>query len=151
MDLDHVGIAVPSIDDALPMWRAAGAVVGHAETVESQGVRVQFLDTGSGKTELLEPLDEKSPVGRFLASGKRGVHHIAYRVDNLAQRLADLREASVPLIHDEPVAGSRGTRIAFLHPKGTGGVLLELIEYPAGASPHASHDDESPSDIASAE
>ncbi|MEM7167396.1 MAG: methylmalonyl-CoA epimerase [Planctomycetota bacterium] len=138
MELDHIGIAVPQLEAALPLWRATGAKIGSVETVASQGVRVQFLDTGHSKTELLEPIDDNSPIARFLASGKRGVHHVAYRVDNLDARLAELRAEGVPLIHDEPVPGSRGTRIAFLHPKGTGGVLLELIEYPESAAdaPH---------------
>ncbi len=130
--LDHVGIAVACLDDALALWRdQLGANVTEIEVVESQGARVAFLETDTGSTtELLESTREDSAIGKFLASGRKGVHHLAYRVDDIEERLARLSEAGVPLIHANPVAGSRGTRIAFVHPRGTEGVLIELVQYP---------------------
>ena len=89
-----------------------------------------FLRTGAATTELIEPTSDDSPIGRFLASGKRGIHHVTYRVEDLAEHLKQLEDAGVPLIHETPVEGSRGTKVAFLHPRGTGGVLVELVEYP---------------------
>lgn len=128
--LDHIGIAVPDLESALALWRdQLGATVGETEVVESQGVRVAFLETGeSTPTELLEPTRDDSPIAKFLASGRQGVHHLAYRVADLDETLTRLRDAGVALIHETPVPGSRGSRIAFVHPKGTGGVLIELVE-----------------------
>ena len=131
---DHVGIAVADLDESLGLWKTLGAICVSTEVVESQQVRVAFLDTGATKTELLEPTSESSPIARFLATGKKGIHHIAYRVPDISQTLDRLRSEGVPLIHDTPIEGSRGTQIAFLHPKGTGGVLTELIQYPSGAT-----------------
>ena len=129
--LDHIGIAVADLGQALTLWRdSLGATLLDTETVAEQGVRVAFLDTGESRTELLEALGEDSPIARFLASGKRGIHHVAYQVDDLDSTLQRLGESEVPLIHEQPIAGSRGTRIAFVHPRGTGGVLIELVEYP---------------------
>ena len=129
--LDHIGIAVTNLEEALELWRdGLGADVGDVETVEEQGVRVAFLKTGEAHTELLEATGEESPIAKFLASGKSGVHHLAYEVEDLAGTLQELKDHGVPLVHDRPVAGSRGTRIAFLHPRGTGGVLIELLQYP---------------------
>lgn len=133
--LEHIGIAVPSLAEALTVWKALGVPVTGEETVAEQGVRVAFLDTGPTATELLEAIDEHSPIARFLASGRRGVHHIAYRVTDLARMLARLKHAGVPLIDEEPRSGSRGTRIAFLHPRGTHGVLIELVEHAPAAAP----------------
>lgn len=130
-ELDHLGIAVPDLETALASWTTLGARLDHIEEVPEQHVRVAFLATGAVATELLEPTSEDSPISKFLASGKRGVHHVCYRVRELDQVLARLRDRGVPLIHDRPVAGSRGSRIAFIHPKGTGGVLIELVEVPA--------------------
>ncbi len=133
MKLDHVGIAVPDLEEALRFWRdRLGAAVTHLEDVRSEGVRVAFLETGAdgGNTELLQPIDDDGPVARFLASGRKGVHHLAYRVDDLEDRLRVLREAGSRLIDDRPRAGSRGTRVAFIHPRAAGGPLIELVEYP---------------------
>ncbi len=128
--LDHIGIAVTDLEDALTLWRdGLGASVSEIETVPEQGVRVAFLETGATKTELLEPLDDSSPIARFHASGKKGVHHVAYRVDDIDAILTSLRDSGVPLINESAVTGSRNTRVAFLHPRGTGGVLIELVEY----------------------
>ena len=129
---DHVGIAVEDLEAALELWRdRLGVTVAEIETVPDQKVRVAFLDTGETHTELMEASADDSPIARFLASGRKGVHHLAYRVSDIEASLRELREHGVPIIHEQPVAGSRGTRVAFLHPRGTGGVLIELIEYPS--------------------
>ncbi|MFQ5653495.1 MAG: methylmalonyl-CoA epimerase [Planctomycetota bacterium] len=120
--LDHIGIAVRDLDEALRLWRdALGAHVEEVERVEGDGVRVAFLDTGGGKTELLEPTRDDSPVARFLDRGGNGIHHVAYRVKHLDRVLEQLKEAGVALIDESPRPGSRDTRVAFLHPRGTGG------------------------------
>ena len=128
--LDHIGIAVPDLEKALGFWRdQLGATVRGTETVESQGVRVAFLATGDATTELLEPTRDDSPIAKFLSGGRGGIHHITYEVEDIAEKLRELEAGGVPLIHKTPVPGSRGTQIAFLHPKGTGGVLVELVQY----------------------
>lgn len=127
--LDHVAIAVASIDEALPVFQAAsGARGSRRETVEAQGVEVCFVGAGAGKLELLEPLAADTPVGRFLARRGPGLHHIAYRVPDLEQALASLAARGFDLVDREPRAGAHGHRIAFLHPRSTGGVLIELVE-----------------------
>lgn len=141
--LEHVGIAVGSLEESLPVWETLGAHLESRETVASQGVNVAFLNTGAAHTELLEAIDDDSPIAKFLKSGKRGVHHLAYRVDGLDDILAALKERGVPLIHEQPVPGSRGTRIAFIHPKGTGGVLVELVESVAGEHGDSTEETES--------
>ena len=129
--LDHIGIAVNSISDALALYRdALGLVVGEREEVVSQQVRVQFLETGETKTELLEPSSADSPIGRFIEKRGEGLHHIAYRVENLQKMMDDLEESGCRLIYPEPRPGSHGTRINFIHPSSGGGILVELIEYP---------------------
>lgn len=129
--IDHLGIAVPDLDAALSFWRdQLGVTLTAIEEVPEQRARVAFLATGAAKTELIEPTDPDSAIGKFLASGRKGIHHIAYRVDDISARLRELRERGVELVHAEPVAGSRGTKVAFLHPRSTGGVLIELVEYP---------------------
>ncbi|MCA8961405.1 MAG: methylmalonyl-CoA epimerase [Planctomycetes bacterium] len=135
MRLDHVGIAVARLDDALAFWTGQlGATLKGIEEVASQKVRVAFLVTGASKTELLEPISEDSPIAKFLASGRSGVHHLAYRVDDIDARLRTLARDGVRLIHERAVPGSRGTKVAFIHPKSADGVLLELVEYPESES-----------------
>jgi len=130
MILDHVGIAVPDIDKALELWRdALGATVDHIEDVAGDRVRVAFLSTGETATELLEPIGPESPIARFLASGRHGLHHIAYRVADIEASLEHLRTSGYKLIDSNSRPGSRGTRVAFVHPKSAGGVLLELVQY----------------------
>ncbi len=130
MKLDHVGIAVTDLKSAIPQWEMLGAIYKGTEEVASQKVRVAFLKTGESKTELLEPSDDSSPIAKFLQSGKKGVHHLAYRVDDIDHKLKELKEQGVALIHEQAIPGSRGTRVAFIHPKSMNGVLVELVEYP---------------------
>ena len=128
-EIDHVAIAVPSLDEALPFWRdQLGAAVLEFEEVPSQQVRVAFLATGASKTELLEPTSPTSPIAKFLEQGRKGLHHIAYRVPDIDHALSRLKQEGARLINESAVGGSRGTRVAFVHPGSAGGVLIELVE-----------------------
>jgi methylmalonyl-CoA/ethylmalonyl-CoA epimerase len=102
--------------------------VAHRETVSDQGVEAVLLDVGDGHVELLRPLGEDTAVGKFLARRGPGLHHVAYRVDDIDAALAQLREQRVELIDSEPRTGIRASRVAFLHPRATGGVLIEIVE-----------------------
>jgi methylmalonyl-CoA/ethylmalonyl-CoA epimerase len=125
--LDHIGIAVRSIESA-KIYEALGLRVDHVETVESQGVRTAFLSVGDSNLELLEPLADDSPVGRFVAKHGEGIHHICLRVSNLDETLARLKAKGFRLINEAPVPGAHGCRVAFLHPVAGNGVLIELSE-----------------------
>jgi methylmalonyl-CoA epimerase len=130
-DIDHVGIAVRDLDAAvLHYGRTLGVEPAHRETLEVQGVEAVFLEVGRSAIELMAPLRQDSPVGRFLDRRGEGFHHIAYRVDDLEATLAHLDIEGVRLVDREPREGSRGTRIAFVHPSAFGGVLVELVEVP---------------------
>lgn len=129
LPLDHVAVAVESIDDVLQALEAVtGARGSRRETVESQGVQVCFLGTGGGKLELVQPLGPDSPVARFLRKRGPGLHHIAYRVTDLEGMLRRLADAGTELIDRSPRPGAHGHRVAFIHPRSTGGVLVELVE-----------------------
>src|SRR3984893_9466070 len=125
--LDHIGIAVRSIESA-KIYEALGLRVDHLETVGSQGVRTAFLSVGDSNLELLEPLSDDSPVGRFVAKRGEGIHPICLRVSNLDDPLARLKGKGFRLINEAPVPGAQGCRVAFLHPAGGNGVLIELSE-----------------------
>jgi methylmalonyl-CoA/ethylmalonyl-CoA epimerase len=127
--IDHLGIAVSDLDGMLVVYEEAmGLLVHHREVLEDQGVEAAALQVGESMIELLRPLREDSPVGRFLAERGPGIHHVAYSVDDIEATLARLRRTGVRLIDQEPRVGLGGTRIAFVHPKGVGGVLTELVE-----------------------
>jgi methylmalonyl-CoA/ethylmalonyl-CoA epimerase len=130
--IDHIGIAVADLEAAIDHYRDdLGLVVSHRERVESQGVDEVMLTLGGSAIQLLGALGADTPVGRFLASRGPGLHHVAYRVDDLTMTLEELRTRKVRLIDEVPRPGSLGTSIAFLHPKATGGVLVELVQHPA--------------------
>lgn len=123
--VDHVAVAVPSIGEARPLYeRLSGASGSPVEELPSQGVRVAFV----GQVELLEPLTPDSSVGRFLARRGSGLHHIAYRTEDLRSELDRLADAGFELIDTEPRPGAGGHLVAFLHPRSTGGVLVELVQ-----------------------
>ena len=128
--LDHVAIAVPNLAEAVAFWSVKlGLPDTGRDTVEEQGVRVAFLDVGNGaRIELLEPLGPDTPVGRHLARRGPGIHHVCLQVPDLDAALARLKEQGVRLVDESPRPGAHGTKVAFVHPKGTGGVLLELVE-----------------------
>jgi methylmalonyl-CoA/ethylmalonyl-CoA epimerase len=127
--IDHVGVAVESIDSALALYRdALGMPIVHRETVTEQGVDAALLDVGDGHVELLEPLGPETPVGKFLARKGPGLHHVAYRVASLEEALDACRAAGLRLIDETPRTGIRGSRVAFLHPASTGGVLTEIVQ-----------------------
>ena len=132
--IDHIGVAVEDLDAALPLYRdALGMPLVHRETVTEQGVEAALLDVGEGHVELLQPLGPDTPVGKFLAGRGPGLHHVAYQVADVAGTLDALRSAGLRLIDEQPRTGIRGSRVAFLHPKSTGGVLTEIVQPAEGA------------------
>ena len=133
LGLHHVAIVVASLDEARSVWvDALGlAVEGDPERVEDQKVDVLVCRAGTQRIELVAPASADSPVSRFLERGG-GLHHLAFRVEDLARTLAELEAAGLRLIDREPRPGAHGTRIAFVHPRSLGGVLVELVEVPAG-------------------
>jgi methylmalonyl-CoA epimerase len=127
--IDHIGVAVTSIDDSLALYRdALGMPLVHRETVTEQGVDAALLDVGDGHVELLQPLGPDTAVGKFLARRGAGLHHVAYRVASIDDALAAARNAGLRLIDEHPRIGIRGSRVAFLHPASTGGVLTEIVQ-----------------------
>jgi methylmalonyl-CoA/ethylmalonyl-CoA epimerase len=127
--IDHVGIAVADLDASVEHYRRTlGVEPIHREKVESQGVEEVLLDVGGSYIQLLGALGPDTPIGRFLQRHGPGVHHVGFRVDDVELALAHLKAEGVRLIDDAPKPGSRGTTIAFVHPKGMGGVLVELVE-----------------------
>jgi methylmalonyl-CoA/ethylmalonyl-CoA epimerase len=127
--IDHLGIAVASIDDAAVLYRdVMGLACEGTEVIEDQGVRVMFFTLGQVRIELLEPTTDDSPIAKFLARRGPGLHHVAYRVDDLPATLAALKAAGVKLIDETPRDGAHGMKIAFAHPKSTDGVLTEFCQ-----------------------
>jgi methylmalonyl-CoA epimerase len=127
--IDHIGIAVDDLDDAVERYRLRlGVQPTHRERVEDQGVEEVLFPVGESYVQLLGALAPDTPVGRFLATRGAGVHHVAYRVDDVTAALDALRADGVRLIDETPRPGSRGTLIAFVHPKSMGGVLVELVQ-----------------------
>lgn len=127
--IDHVGVAVEDIDAALALYRDALEMpLVHRETVSDQGVEAALLDIGDGHIELLQPLGPETAVAKFLARRGPGLHHVAYRVQSVEQALSDLAQAGMRLIDEQPRTGIRGSRVAFVHPASTGGVLTEIVE-----------------------
>src|SRR6266498_486614 len=126
--LDHIGIAVKSIDAAKKVYLDLGLTIAHVESVETQKVRTAFLSVGDANLELLEPSDPQSPIARFIDKRGEGIHHICLRVDDIEAELTRLRERGYRLINEAPVPGAHGCRVAFLHPAAGNGVLIELSE-----------------------
>ena len=135
--VDHIGIAVEDLEAAKRLYGGAmGLRLLFEEEVPTEKVRVAAYDGGGVRIELLETTDPQGAIGRFLATRGPGIHHVCYRVDDVAKTLADLRAKGVRTIDDTPRPGAGGCKVAFLHPKGAGGVLFELSEHPPGGVRH---------------
>ena len=131
-ELDHIAIVVPSIAEARPLYEGAlGMPGGEPEYVADQKVNVLVVRAGRTRIELVEPAADDSPVTGFLAKRGGGLHHLAYRVDDVQVAIDALKERGMRMIDEAPRPGAHGTRIAFVHPKSTSGVLTELVEHPA--------------------
>ncbi|NNU84406.1 methylmalonyl-CoA epimerase [Geobacillus sp. BMUD] len=127
--VDHIGIAVRSIEKALPFYTdVLGLPFLGIEEVESEQVKVAFLQAGEAKLELLEPLSPESAVAKFIEKRGEGIHHVALGVEDITERIRELKEHGIRMIQDAPKRGAGGALVAFMHPKSTGGVLYELCE-----------------------
>ncbi len=130
MKIDHIGIAVKSLADAVKVYESTlGLKVSSYETVEDQGVNLAMIPLGDSRIELLEPLHAESPVEKFMAKRGEGIHHIAVSVDNIEEALERFKAAGARLIDAVPRRGAHNSKIAFIHPSSTHGVLLELVEH----------------------
>jgi methylmalonyl-CoA/ethylmalonyl-CoA epimerase len=131
-DIDHVGIAVRDLDAAIGYYRDVfGATVTHREHIDLDGVEEALIAVADSYIQLLSPTRPDSPVARFLERRGEGLHHVGYRVEDCAAALAAVRDGGGTLIDDAPRPGSRGTTVAFVHPKGAFGTLIELVEEPS--------------------
>ena len=130
MKIDHIGIAVKSLTEAVKVYQEAiGLSVSGYDEIDDQGVRVAMLSIGESRIELLEPTRADSPIEKFMSKRGEGIHHIAVRVDNIEEALERLKAAGARLIDSAPRRGAHDTRVAFIHPSSTHGVLLELVEH----------------------
>jgi len=130
--IDHIGVAVEDLDGAIALYEQSFEMtLAHRETVADQGVEAVLLDVGEGHVELLAPLAPDTAVGKFLARKGEGLHHVAYAVDDIDAALERIAATGIELIDAKPRVGIRDSRVAFLHPRSTGGVLTEIVE-PAG-------------------
>ena len=130
MKIDHIGIATNRLDEATAVWQdALGLELDSTEEIATQGVRVAMFALGDSHIELLEPLSQDSPVGKFLGKRGPGIHHIAVRVDDIRASLAQMKAKGLRLIDEVPRLGAGGCLVAFVHPSSANGVLLELVEH----------------------
>lgn len=134
LKIDHLGIAVPSLDEALKSWRALGFVARETHEVPTERVRAAFLPVGEARLELLEPTDPSSVIARFLEK-RSGLHHVCVLVEDLDAALAEMKARGVELVDETPRPGAEGCRVAFVHPRAATGVLLELKEKPKPPAP----------------
>ena len=135
--LDHIGIAVESIDTGLAIYRALGIEVEGVEEIAEQGVRVAFLPVGQPRIELLEPLNDDSPIARYLDRRGPGLHHICLRVSNIRAAMVQLSDEGYQLLSEEPMRGAHDCLVCFVHPKSAGGVLIELSQPAVGSDGRA--------------
>ena len=132
LGIEHIGIAVENQKDTASFWGEILQIVNtHTERVESEGVDTEIFDTGKGKIELLNSISEDSPIRKFLEKRGPGIHHICLEVDNINQAIIELKNSNIEILNDEPSIGAEGFKIVFIHPKATGGVLVELAEKPS--------------------
>jgi methylmalonyl-CoA/ethylmalonyl-CoA epimerase len=127
--VDHIGVAVSNLEDALKFYQEVMGLNLHGiEVVEEQKVKVAFLPIGDTEIELLESTDKEGPIAKYIEKKGEGIQHIAYRVDNIEEALDEMRSKGIRLIDEKPRYGAGGAKIAFLHPKSTYGVLIELCQ-----------------------
>ena len=131
LGIEHIGLAVNNLDKDAPFWKHV-LKISHkgTEVVEDQGVTTDIYDTGRGKVELLEALGENTAVGKFLKNHGPGMHHVCFEVDDINNAINELKESNIQVLSDNPTTGAEGYKVVFIHPKGTGGVLVELAEKP---------------------
>jgi methylmalonyl-CoA/ethylmalonyl-CoA epimerase len=126
--VNHIGIAVRSLEESVPLYRALGLEPSGREEISSEMVRVAFFAAGETRIELLEPTTPESPIARFLAKRGEGLHHICLEVEDIRATMAELSGQGFRLLSDEPKAGADGSQVCFIHPKSAGGVLVEICE-----------------------
>lgn len=126
--IDHIGVAVRSIEERASFYRALGLIVDGEEAVPEQRVKVAFLPVEGSRIELLEPTAPDSPIARFIEKRGEGLHHLCFRVDDIRATMADLATAGYRLLSEEPQAGAHGALVCFVHPASAGGVLIELSQ-----------------------
>ena len=131
LGIEHLGIAVENIKNSAPFWKHV-LDISHSstESVEKEKVITDIYDTGKGKVELLESLDSTSPIKKFIEKRGPGIHHVCFEVDDISNAINELKENNVNILNDKPSIGAEGYKIVFIHPKSTGGVLVELAEKP---------------------
>ena len=131
LGIEHIGLAVNNLDKDAPFWKHV-LKISHkgTEVVEDQGVTTDIYDTGRGKVELLESLGESTAVGKFLKNRGPGIHHVCFEVDDINNAINELKESNIQVLSDNPTTGAEGYKVVFIHPKSTGGVLVELAEKP---------------------
>lgn len=127
--IDHIGVAVKSIEAALPFYKAMGADVNHIEEVPSQKVKTAFIKVGETTIELVVATSDESPIAKYLEKNREGLHHICFEVEDIKASLAELKKADIKLIDEEPKVGAHNMLVAFVHPKGNNGVLTELAQH----------------------
>ena len=129
LGIEHIGIAVDSIDRDAPFWKHILNIPHRGtEVVEGQGVTTDIYDTGRGKVELLEAMGPDTPIGKFLEKRGAGMHHVCFEVDNITTAIKELKQDNIQVLSNEPTMGAEGYKVVFIHPKSTGGVLVELAE-----------------------
>ena len=132
LSIEHIGIAVEDIEDRSPFWEhILGIKHSSTEVVEHEGVKTDIYDTGSGKVELLKSISDDSTIEKFLNKKGEGIHHVCFEVDDINSAINELKENNIIVLNDEPTIGAEGYKIVFIHPKSTGGVLVELAEKPS--------------------
>ena len=129
LGIEHIGIAVKDLDTNAPFWKHV-LKISHkgTETVAQEGVTTDIYDTGSGKVELLESTVSGSVIEKFLENRGEGIHHVCFEVDNINKAIIELKELNIDVISDRPTVGAEGYKVVFIHPKSTGGVLVELAQ-----------------------
>ena len=131
LGIEHIGIAVKDLDKSSPFWRhVLNLEHKSTETVKAQGVLTDIYDTTKGKVELLQSLGDDTPIGKFLLKKGPGVHHVCFEVDDINKAINELKELNIQVLSDTPTIGAEGYKVVFIHPKSTGGVLVELAEKP---------------------